>query len=289
MIASFENLLDHADRDKRAVCAFTCYDLETATAVLTAASREQQPVILLISEGAFLAGGGDLLAVSLVACARRADAPCCVQLDHTADLDVVKAAFELGVQAVMVDGSHLPFEENVRLVRAGLLIAQRHEGHVEGELGQIGGEEDHLEETRSTGLTSPIRAADFVNETGVACLAVAIGNSHGHYRTTPDLRLDLLNQIARRTNKPLSLHGASGLDPDSIRRAVSSGITKLNVNTDLRHAYLAASESALPRVSNSLDLRTLHQDQITAVASVARKRIAIASGPMTSAPSHDSG
>src|SRR5207249_489849 len=190
-------------------------------------------VHLLFSEQSFSALDGSLLVAALVAATGRSSARACVQLDHVRTLEPVEAAFELGVGAVMADGSKLPLEENVELVRAA-----GRRGEVEAELGGIEGQEDVATAVGAGALTDPDEAAVFADRSGAACLAVSIGNVHGIYAEPPKLDWARLEEIRRRVSIPLSLHGASGLPNDDLRKAIELGVVKINVNTQLRARYL---------------------------------------------------
>jgi fructose/tagatose bisphosphate aldolase len=122
-------------------------------------------------------------------------------------------------------------------------------------------------------LTDPDQASRLAAETGIACLAVSIGNVHGHYAAPPELRWDLLSAVARRVTIPLALHGASGLPPEDVRRAIRGGIRKVNVNTELREAYLDATVTAAKAARKGARLTDLHKAQVAAVAAVAKEKI----------------
>jgi len=255
------------------VVAFTCYDLEEAEGVLEAAARREFPVILLVGAAQFARVHGERFVAALSAYAEHHPALACVQLDHVRDLDVIEAAFGLGVGAVMADGSHLPLGENIAFVAAAADIAVQHGGGVEAELGGIEGDEDVARAVSGGRLTDPDEAQQLVRETGAGCLAVSIGNVHGHYREPPALRWDILDAVLRQVDVPVSLHGASGLPLDDVRRAISAGVRKVNLNTELREAYLVATADALPGVRAGARLADLHDAQVAAVEAVARQKL----------------
>jgi tagatose 1,6-diphosphate aldolase GatY/KbaY len=257
MRARFSELLGRG-----VVGAFTCYNLETAVGVLEAAEDRGCGVILLASRQS-----GDPLLRSLVAAANAAPVPACVELDHVSEPESIAHAFALGAGAVMADGSKLRYEENVRLVQAAAAL-----GEVEGELGGIEGDEDVAAAVAAGALTDPEEAERFVEETRVACLAVSIGNVHGRYDDPPVLDWARLEAIRERVAIPLSLHGASGLADEDLARAITLGVRKVNVNTELREAYLAATEAELARVRAGANVLELNRLQAAAVAeSVGRK------------------
>ena len=267
MLTPFADLLS-GRRDGLAVGAFTCYDLETATAALHAAAAAGAGVILLIGARSFTGAGGDLLLAALVAAARRGQAAACVQLDHCDDLAVIEAALEGGAGAVMADGSALAYEQNAQFVASAVELARAYGASVEAELGGIAGDEDVAEAVAAGALTDPAEALDFVGRTAADCLAVSIGNVHGSYREPPRLDWARLDSICAQLGTPLSLHGASGIPDELIRRAIAAGIAKININTELRQAYLAATEGMIGSVLAGSRLNALHTAQVSAVEGV---------------------
>jgi tagatose 1,6-diphosphate aldolase GatY/KbaY len=272
MLTPFADLLA-ARRDGVAVGAFTCYDLETAGAALNAAASARSGVILLIGGSSYAGAGGDLLLAALLAAARRAPAAACVQLDHCDDPALIEAALEAGAGAVLADGSALPFEQNAEFVANAVDSARRHGASVEAELGGISGDEDVAEAVAAGALTDPGQALELITRTGADCLAVSIGNVHGIYREAPRLDWERLAAIRRAVSAPLSLHGASGLAVELVRRAAAAGVAKINVNTELRQAYLAATEQTIGAVLAGSRLNALHAAQVAAVEEVVAAKL----------------
>jgi ketose-bisphosphate aldolase len=272
-LARFADLLAAADRSGRAVGAFTCYDLETATGVLAAAADRGTGVMLLVGRESFAAPGGVQLVTALRALAVASSVPVCLQLDHVSDLPLMGAALELGVGALMADGSRLPDDENAELVAEACALARRFGAGVEAELGHVAGEEDVAVAAAAGAFTDPAVARRFTRETGAACLAVSIGNVHGHYAAPPRLDWDRLAAVREAVEVPLSLHGASGLADADVRVAVGGGVRKVNVNTELRGAYLDATTATLPEAIPGLRLMALHEAQSVAVRRVAAAKL----------------
>jgi ketose-bisphosphate aldolase len=272
MLTRFSDLLAEAASHGAAVGAFTCYNLETAVGVLRAAAG-RRGVVLLVSEKSFSAPDGPLLLSALVAAAAHSPAPACVQLDHVRNLEPAEAAFALGVGAVMADGSKLPLEENVGFVRAAA-----RSGEVEAELGGIEGHEDVATAVAAGALTEPDEAAWFAERSGAACLAVSIGNVHGIYDKPPELDWPRLAEIRGRVSTPLSLHGASGLSDDDVRRAIQLGVTKINVNTELRERYLDVTAERVEPARDGARVLELNLAQSEAVAEVVSAKLAIYEG-----------
>jgi tagatose 1,6-diphosphate aldolase GatY/KbaY len=257
----------------RAVGAFTCYDLLGFEAVVRAAESCRAPVIVLVSPSSFGAEGGERLVRAFAAAARGALVEVLVQLDHARDERLIELAVGCGVDAVMADGSKLPFEENLAFTRVVAASMRPRGVGVEAELGRVEGHEDEAGETLSGEMTGPDNAERFVDETGVDCLAVAVGNVHGHYSGTPNLDWRRLEEIRGRTPAPLSLHGASGLPEGDLRRAVSLGVAKFNVNTELRAAYFGLLKDELINRAAALDLKSLGDGVVDAVQEVVEAKL----------------
>jgi ketose-bisphosphate aldolase len=276
VLTHFGELLAERTRAGAAVGAFTCYDVTTALGVMQAAEARNEPVILLVAEASFRAEPGRLLLAALLGVADEARVPACVQLDHVDDLALVDRALAAGVGAVMADGSKLRDEENAALVAA----AKRRAGDaaIEAELGHIEGGEDVAEAVEAGALTDPRDAVEFVAATGCDCLAVSIGNVHGRYAAPPRLDWDRLAEIRRLVDVPLSLHGASGLGEEEVRRAIGLGVCKINVNTEVRAHYLARLDSELERARDGLRLLELEAAVIDSVAEVVRSKLEVFAG-----------
>ena len=273
MLTAFDTLLDDARDRGAAVGAFTAYNLETARGVLRAAEARRTGVILLVARNAFAASGGDILLAALVAAAEQAKVPACVQLDHVSDLELIERAFLLGCGAAMADGSRLGLDDNIAFTAEAARIAARHGAAVEAELGGIQGDEDVAVAVEAGALTDPDEVDAFVERTSSRCLAVSIGNVHGTYRAPPSLDWERLDAIRSVASVPLSLHGASGLQAGDLRRSISLGIAKVNVNTELRQAYLAVTEERLQEAQAGARVLELNAAQVDAVAAVVARTL----------------
>ena len=278
MTGSLRRMLVGSRAQGRAVGAFTCYETTTAIGVVRAAESASVAAVFLVSKASFVAPGGDLLASALLAIAEAANVPVCVQLDHVDDLAVIKRALDLGVGAIMADGSKLPFEDNLAFVREATVLARSSGAHVEAELGHIEGGEDVAATAHAGALTDPTEAAEFVRETGVDCLAVSIGNVHGISAALPDLDWKRLESIRTLIDTPLSLHGASGLPTADVRRAVSMGICKVNVNAELRRRAFKVLDEQLSDASDGYRMVDLQQSLATAAEDVVRHQLSLLSG-----------
>jgi tagatose 1,6-diphosphate aldolase GatY/KbaY len=224
----------------RAIVGFSIYNLEQGLGVVRAAEAERLPVLLQAGSSAFRYAGREPLAQLALGLAAASVAPVGVHLDHATDVGEVEACLGLGYGSVMFDGSGLPLAENIRTTRAVVGMAHATGAWVEGELAGIAGDEDESVAADAVTLTEPEVAAEFVAETGVDALAIAIGNVHGISDRPIELDFERLESIARVVEAPLVLHGASGLPEADVRRACGLGVAKLNVNTELRRAVRQA-------------------------------------------------
>ena len=274
MLARGTEILAKAVAEHSAVPAFATYNLEMVQAVVAAAEQTGRPVIILAGSSHFNhAGRSALISIALQA-AGDSTATIGVHLDHCRDLAEIEQCVRAGYSSVMVDGSHLSFEDNVGLTRAAVALAHPAGAWVEAELGAVPGDEDvSIDAAPAQAMTDPLEAADFVERTGVDALAVAVGNVHGLTTTPVSLDLERLAAIRDVIVVPLVLHGASGLPHEQLSGAIRCGVAKININTELRQAYLAAVVSVLPSVLATYDSVALWRAGREAVTSAAVRSI----------------
>lgn len=296
MLVSGKTILEKANKGKYAVGAFNVNNMEMLQAIVRAAEKLRAPVIIQTSEGAMDYAGAEYLK-AMVEVAAKGDIPICLHLDHGKDLAKIKEAIKLSYNSIMIDGSHWPFEENVKLTRKVVEMCRSKGISVEGELGMIGGAEDDVK-GRKILYTEPDKAKEFVERTGVDSLAIAIGTSHGAYKFKGGvkLRFDILKEIKEKLKMPLVLHGASGVPssivtmakhygaklkgvkgiPDEeIRKAVHYGINKINTDTDLRLAFDAAVRKAVKEKPDEFDPRIILGPARDLMQKVAEHRIKV--------------
>ena len=267
MLTGTTALLRSARDGGYAIGAFNVYNLEGVRAVVAAAEAGSSPAMLQVHPAALKHGGRPLAALCLAA-AREAAVPTAVHLDHSASIADIRAALDAGLASVMADGSDLPYADNVAFTRSATALVHERGGIVEGELGRLTGTEDDLTVPENLAkLTDPDQAVDFVAHTGVDALAVCIGNVHGRYRSEPRLDFERLSAIGRAVHVPLVLHGASGLPDAMVRRTIELGVCKLNVNTEVREAYLGALKRRLDS-ARPPDLLELMQGSVRAMQEV---------------------
>ncbi len=257
-----------------AVGAFNVNNMEIVQAIIDAANEERSPVILQASQGALRYAGIEYVSALARVAAEKADVPVALNLDHGTSFEQVVQCIRHGFSAVMIDGSKLPYAENAALVRRVVEVAHAAGVSVEAELGRIGGTEDDIRVAdREALMTDPDEAKRFVAETGVDLLAVAIGTAHGVYHGEPKLDFTRLDAIDGLVDIPLVLHGASGVPDEAIRRAVSSGVDKINIDTELRLAFAGALRRVLGADEKVFDPREILGPAREATKEVVREKM----------------
>jgi len=235
-LVSMKDMLISAKEQRYAVGQFNINNLEYIQAILDAAEEEQSPVILGVSEGAARYMGGFKVAVAMVKAlmeAKTITVPVAIHLDHGSSFEKCAEAIQAGFTSVMIDGSHLPLEENIALTKKVVELAHIHGVSVEAELGRIGGQEDDLIVDEAEAMYAiPAECEQLVRETNVDCFAPALGSVHGPYKGEPNLGFDRMKEVMELTDVPLVLHGGTGIPLTDIQRAISLGSAKINVNTE---------------------------------------------------------
>ena len=260
-------MFEKAYKGGYAIGAFNINNMEIIQGITRAAKKLNTPVILQCSAGARKYASHDYLVAMVKAAAEETGLPIALHLDHGPDFETCKSCIDGGFTSVMIDGSSLPYEENIALTKKVVEYAHAHGVTVEGELGTLAGVEDDVNvSAEDASYTKPEQVEDFVTRTGVDSLAIAIGTSHGAYKfkpgQKPQLRFDILEEIEKRLpGFPIVLHGASsvnqdhikiinefggempdaiGIPEDMLRKAASMAVCKVNVDSDIRIAMTAA-------------------------------------------------
>ena len=228
-------MLADAQKNHYAVPAFNIHNLETLQVVVDTCEEMHSPVILAATPSTVRYADKDYLIALTSAAMENVDVPISFHLDHHEDVEEIETTVAAGCRSVMIDASKLPFEENIERVREVVSFAHLCGASVEAELGKLVGKEDDLVvKDADSAYTNPEDAVKFVAATGIDSLAVAIGTAHGLYKGTPKLDFDRLKEIRARVEIPLVLHGASDVPDELVQKAISLGICKVNVATDLK-------------------------------------------------------
>jgi len=280
MLVTNRELLLPAKRGAYAVGAFNIQNLESILAVVEAAVEEKSPVIVAVTPSAIKYGGLTYLSKIVRAAAESVPVPMSLHLDHGEDFETVLRCVEAGFTSVMIDGSFLRFEDNIAVTKRVVDFAHPRGVSVEAELGRLAGVEEKTVEEKEAALTDPDAALNFVRRTGVDALAVAIGTSHGAYKFKGEPKLDFerLKCINEKVDVPLVLHGASsvpqwiiekaqkygaelagarGIPEEHIKKAILLGVTKINIDTDLRLAFTATIREVLANSPKEFDPRKI--------------------------------
>ena len=276
-----KELLTLARKGGYAVGAFNINNLEILQAIVSAGEAERSPAIIAVSEGAIQYAGMPYLISMVRTAAAQTSTPLSLHLDHGKDLEVIRSCIDNGFTSVMIDGSEFEFEKNIEVTKKVVEMAKRKSVSVEAELGRLKGIEEKISVSEKDAfLTDPQAAEDFFKRTGVDALAIAIGTSHGAYKFKGEAKLDYerLKEIARKVSIPLVLHGASGVPsavleraerfgaklpgakgiPDeAIQKAIGLGISKINIDTDLRLSFVGALREILTTKPDEFDPRKI--------------------------------
>jgi ketose-bisphosphate aldolase len=250
MLYTLSEVLKTAQKNSYAVVAPDFFNLHFAQILLDCVEQKHAPMILSFCDSKYntFELDDEVKCIHLVReLSVAASVPVVLHLDHAPSIEVIHKYLDLGFTSVMIDASLRPFEENVAITQKVMELARSYQASVEAELGHVGNGSDYLiHDPSDADLTNVEQVQDFVVKTKVDALAVSIGTQHGFYHASSELHFDLLERISTSTSVPLVLHGSSGTDYEQIKKAVSLGICKLNVFTDLFTVYQQATKKTRP-------------------------------------------
>ncbi len=262
MFVSMKDMLQDAREKKYAIPAFDVSNYEMIKAVIDVCEEEKSPALFMCLKADMENKGIGFITAMLREAAKSYNVPVCVHLDHATDFADIKQAIDAGFSSVMYDGSVLPFEQNAENTKIVTDLAHKTGVSVEAELGHVcdaiaGTGEDALlginpgkEENPEDSLTDPYEVEKFIDITNVDALAVAVGTAHGVYRSTPELRLDRLDEINKISKAPLVLHGGSGTPDDQVKEAIKLGITKINIFSEVLNGLNTGLKDKLNNIQN---------------------------------------
>ncbi|EPH0095143.1 tagatose-bisphosphate aldolase subunit KbaY [Pluralibacter gergoviae] len=275
-IISTKYLLQDAQAKGYAVPAFNIHNAETIQAIVEVCSEMQSPVILAGTPGTFKHIAFEEIYALCSAYSRSFKIPLAIHLDHHETLADIRRKVNAGVRSAMIDGSHFPFAENVKLVKSVVDFCHLNDCSVEAELGRLGGVEDDMDvDEESAFLTDPQEARRFVEQTGVDSLAVAIGTAHGLYTKKPKIDFQRLGEIREVVSVPLVLHGASDVPDEYVRRTIALGVSKVNVATELKIAFSNAVKAWFADNPDGNDPRFYMRVGMEAMKAVVRSKIRV--------------
>ncbi|MEE3951701.1 class II fructose-bisphosphate aldolase [Peribacillus frigoritolerans] len=246
-LVSMKEMLNRALAEGYAVGQFNINNLEWTQAILAAANEEESPVILGVSEGAARYMGGFKVVTAMVIALieeMNITVPVAIHLDHGSSFEKCKAAIDAGFTSVMIDASHYSLEENVKITKKVVEYANAHGVSVEAELGTVGGQEDDLI-AEGVIYADPKECETLVTSTGIDCLAPALGSVHGPYKGEPNLGFKEMEQIRKKVGLPLVLHGGTGIPIEQIKKSISLGTAKINVNTENQISFTRIAREIL--------------------------------------------
>ena len=292
-LISAKSILEDANKNGYAVGAFNANNMEFLQAIFKAADSEKSPIIIAASEGAMKYAGPEMFYSMVKTLSDKySHIPVALHLDHGSNISAVMTAVKAGFTSVMIDASHFPYEENLKLTKQIVGICRTVGISVEAELGRLQGVEDNVSVAeRDAVLVNPEEAKDFVLASGIDFLAPAIGTSHGAFKFKGEAKLDLerLKKVKELTGIPLVLHGASsvpeaasnifeefggnlkgakGVPSEVLKDAIKFGINKVNTDTDLRIAFLAKVRESVSNDKSQIDPRKIFgpaRDYVTEV------------------------
>ncbi len=267
-VVNLKEMLKDAQKGNYAVPAINITCWETLKALSQVMEEENSPVIMSLTPKFLNFLGGDYICPSILKVASKMRVPVALHLDHGKSMEEVVQAIQNGFTSVMIDGSHLPFEENVQISAQVAKVAHSVGVSVEAELGSIKWDFKRSDADEDDGLTNPDSAAEFVQRTQVDLLAVSVGNAHGMYRKDPEIKHELLAEIWEKAKTPLALHGGSGIK--DVGKSIDLGVRKINVNSHLQ----VANREAIKKVAAEEKALGAFCDDFTSASVAAMKEIA---------------
>ncbi|WP_315081073.1 tagatose bisphosphate family class II aldolase [uncultured Clostridium sp.] len=275
-ILSTKQMLLKAQKEGYAVPAFNIHNLETLQVVVDTAMKMRSPVIIAGTPSTIEYAGAAYIEAMAEVAARKYDIPIAIHLDHFEDIDEIKKNIDIGFRSCMIDASKEEFEVNITKVKEVVEYAHEYDATVEAELGKLGGKEDDLIVSEKDSMyTNPDDAAEFIKRTGVDSLAVAIGTAHGLYKGKAKLDFERLKEIRSKVDVPLVLHGASDVPDELVKKAISLGICKVNIATDLKIPFSDAVKDYFKNNPNANDPRKYMTPGKEAMAKIVENKIKV--------------
>lgn len=267
-------MISEAQNGKYAIGSFNTSDMEITKAIISAATRLNAPVMIETSEKAISYAGLETIAQIVQTQAKNARIPIALHLDHGTNLDLIGKCLEVGYTSIMFDGSKLSFEENMIYTRQACEMAHRKNVPCEGELGSISKapKKSEYPVASDKGFTDPELVSEFVRNTGIDFLAISFGSQHG-IGDNEELDIELLKKINKKTSIPLVLHGASGVPKEDTKKAIQNGVSKINIDTDIRHTFSKAIREIPKKYPDLDDPRDIMEKVMAEIQKVVEEKI----------------
>ena len=257
MLVNLNDILIKARKEKYAIPAFDASDYRFIKAIVEVAEELKAPVIIMGLPSDLTDNQFNYLSKDLIGIATEAKVPVCIHLDHATDFELIKKAISQGYTSVMIDGSSLPLEENIKVTKEVVDYAHQYNVSVEAELGHVGDGIVGSSESSAKGnsghdnvYTDKNEMKYFIDKTNVDALAVSFGTSHGVYKTTPNLQIDLLKELNEISSVPLVVHGGSGTPDEQMKKAIENGICKVNIFSEILEAFFLELKKELNELDN---------------------------------------
>lgn len=259
---------------RQAILATNFYNFETLNGVLLAAKKTNSPIILQLTESSINYMGLNIAVSMAKAAIKDYAVEAWIHLDHGGSYELVQKCLDAGFDSVMIDASEQAFEENIKLTKKVVRLAEKYGANVEAELGYVAKLGQSVEKT---GFTQPHEAKGFVEATGVNALAVAIGSAHGFYKKTPELQLDLLSEIQDATDVFLVLHGSSGIPHQTLQQAIERGMVKVNLATEIKNIFMKTLKKTL-KMTDEIDLRKVFPISTNSIVDLVADKMEVVKG-----------
>ena len=263
-----------------AIGAFNINDMTDMHGVMNAAIATGKPLIMMASASSVKYFGIHFVREMYRAATMTSAVPLYLMLDHSETVETCRMCIDNGFSLVMYDGSALPFDENVRMTREVVKAAHAGGALVEGEIGRLPGREEHLDVSEMDALlTDPAEAKAFYESTGVDLLAISFGTAHGFYTSRPKLSFPVIERTRALTNAPLVMHGGTGVPDEDVRTAIGLGVKKVNIGTEIKHAYTSAMRAAAMKMESEIDPRKILIKAKEAVQKAVEEKVALLNTP----------
>ncbi len=259
---TLKQVLHKYRNEYRGILAANAYNYETIKAIVLGAKENNEPIIIQIAQSTIKYLGIKITKYIFDTLKKQYDVPAWIHLDHGTDMEMIKQAINIGFDSVMIDASKLPMEKNIQITREVVKMARKRNILVEAELGYVPKLGESSEDIEFTDIET---ATYFVEKTGVDTLAVSVGTVHGFYKSTPEINYQRIKEIRQGVNIPLVLHGTSGLSDLQLKKVIKSGITKINLATEIKKTFTEKLKQQLTE-TDEIDPRKYMPEVIKSVS-----------------------